>query len=112
MGRLHPPLMIGKAAVLVGALAILLSAGGSIFGAVESSLQDLRDQYRRPAEIPFPDDNPYSDEKFNLGRTLFFDPVLSGSEIRSCASCHNPGLSWADGRQRAIGERPPPLRTP
>ena len=35
-------------------------------------------------------------------------------KIRSCASCHNPGLSWADGKPRAVGEgqRPLPLRTP
>jgi len=71
-------------------------------------------QYRRPAEIPFPKSNPYSDAKFKLGRALFFDPILSGSEVRSCASCHNPGLSWADGQPRAIGEKqlPLPLRTP
>jgi cytochrome c peroxidase len=45
---------------------------------------------------------------------LFFDPILSGSKSRSCASCHNPSLSWADGQQRAIGEmqQPLPLRAP
>jgi cytochrome c peroxidase len=35
---------------------------------------------------------------------LFFDPVLSGSRARSCASCHNPGLSWGDGLARSIGD--------
>jgi cytochrome c peroxidase len=71
-------------------------------------------QYRRPSEIPFPASNPYSDAKFRLGRTLFFDPILSGSEVRSCGTCHNPGLSWADGQPRAIGEKQQPLllRTP
>jgi cytochrome c peroxidase len=71
-------------------------------------------QYRRPSEIPFPKENPFSDAKFRLGRSLFFDPILSGSEVRSCASCHSPGLSWGDGQPRAIGEKqqPLPLRTP
>jgi cytochrome c peroxidase len=69
----------------------------------------LRLEYRRPAEIPTPDDNPYSAAKANLGRTLFFDPLLSGSRARSCATCHNPGLSWGDGLPLALGEGQVPL---
>lgn len=38
-----------------------------------------------------------------LGKTLFFDPRLSGSLQISCASCHVPDLSWTDGRQRSVG---------
>jgi cytochrome c peroxidase len=53
--------------------------------------------------IPFPADNAYSAERELLGRTLFFDPRLSGSDWISCASCHNPGFSWGDGMPRAIG---------
>src|SRR5262245_25873311 len=71
-------------------------------------------KYQRPAEIPVPEDNPYSAAKAELGKALFFDPILSGSGTRSCASCHNPGLSWSDGLPRAIGEgqKPLALRTP
>ncbi|SEF13465.1 cytochrome c peroxidase [Rhizobiales bacterium GAS191] len=65
-----------------------------------------QDEYRRPKEIPFPDSNPYSTEKAALGRMLFFDPIFSASRFISCASCHNPGLSWGDGRARAQGEGP------
>jgi cytochrome c peroxidase len=45
---------------------------------------------------------------------LFFDPILSGSSVRSCATCHSPSLSWGDGRGRAMGEgqKPLPLRSP
>jgi len=32
-----------------------------------------------------------------LGKLLFFDPVLSGNNKRSCASCHNPGKAFSDG---------------
>jgi cytochrome c peroxidase len=63
-----------------------------------------RDSYKRPLEIPYPEDNPYSAAKAELGRLLFFDPILSGSQARSCATCHNPGLSWGDGLPKAIGE--------
>jgi cytochrome c peroxidase len=105
---------IWKAAALTGALALGVSVAGAVFGAVPAGRQAIWQQYRRPAAIPFPAVNPYSDAKLKLGRMLFFDPVLSGSRTRSCATCHNPGLSWTDGQPRAIGENDQvlPLRTP
>jgi cytochrome c peroxidase len=105
-----------KAATLGGALALLLSVGGSIFAAGETGLHGLREKYLRPAAIPYPKDDPYSHAKQELGRALFFDPILSGSKMRSCSTCHNPGLSWADGQPRALSENQQPLasglRTP
>jgi cytochrome c peroxidase len=62
-----------------------------------------RAEYLRPTDIPFPEDNPYSEAKAALGRKLFFDSRLSGDGSISCASCHAPGLSWGDGLPRAIG---------
>jgi len=88
-----------------------VSASGSLFAAGEIGLHALRAEYRRPADIPYPQDDPYTHAKFVLGRTLFFDPILSGSKLRSCSSCHNPGLSWADGQPRAIGENQQPLKS-
>lgn len=38
-----------------------------------------------------------------LGKVLFFDPRISGSEKISCASCHQPELSWTDGKDRSLG---------
>jgi cytochrome c peroxidase len=38
-----------------------------------------------------------------LGRLLFFDPKLSGDKWVSCASCHQPGLVFSDGRAHAKG---------
>lgn len=38
-----------------------------------------------------------TDEKVALGRKLFSDPVLSGNQARSCASCHRPELAFTDG---------------
>jgi cytochrome c peroxidase len=59
--------------------------------------------YARPDATPFPSDNPHTSAREELGKSLFFDPRLSGSDWISCASCHNPGLSWGDGLPRAIG---------
>lgn len=52
---------------------------------------------------PFPADNPYSLEKEELGKQLFFDPRLSQSGQISCANCHDPELAFADGRRVAYG---------
>jgi cytochrome c peroxidase len=82
---------------------------GIVFLGVAPSRGASRDGYRRPAEIPYPDDNPYSAAKAALGRILFFDPILSGSRARSCGTCHSPSLSWGDGAPRAIGEGNAPL---
>lgn len=38
-----------------------------------------------------------------LGKLLFFDPRLSGSNQISCSSCHAPDLNWSDGRRVSIG---------
>jgi len=50
-----------------------------------------------------PANNPTTKEKVELGKTLFFDPKLSGSGQFSCASCHDPDLAWADGRTVSFG---------
>jgi cytochrome c peroxidase len=100
----------GLACALVAALWV----GTSFSGDAAFDRSAWRDKYHRPAEIPFPEGNPYSEAKFKLGRVLFFDPIMSGSETRACATCHNPGLSWGDGLPRAIGEKETSLalRTP
>ncbi|WP_028786581.1 cytochrome-c peroxidase [Terrimonas ferruginea] len=49
---------------------------------------------------------PYMDSLrhlIGLGKMLFFDPRLSGSNQISCASCHVPDLSWTDGRGKSVG---------
>ncbi len=44
-----------------------------------------------------------SPEKVRLGRWLFFDPRLSKDGTVSCASCHDPKLSFSDRRPRSLG---------
>ena len=38
--------------------------------------------------------NPLSDKKIQLGRLLFYDPVLSRDSTISCASCHSPSSAF------------------
>jgi cytochrome c peroxidase len=61
------------------------------------------DSYLRPDVPPAPVDNRLTPARAELGKILFFDPRLSGSNWISCASCHNPALGWSDGLPTAIG---------
>lgn len=47
-------------------------------------------------EIDFPEDNAFSMERWELGKRLFFDPVMSLDSSVSCASCHLPELAFSD----------------
>ncbi|EMY60074.1 cytochrome-c peroxidase [Leptospira terpstrae] len=40
----------------------------------------------------------------DLGRYLFFDPILSGDKRLSCAHCHHPAYSLSDGRSQSMGK--------
>ena len=62
------------------------------------------DPYLRPHAVPAPADNAVTPARIELGKNLFFDPRLSGSQWISCASCHNPGLGWSDGLPTAMGD--------
>lgn len=39
-----------------------------------------------------------------LGRLLFFDPVLSGNRNTACADCHHPRFATGDGLSLSVGE--------
>jgi cytochrome c peroxidase len=92
----------GCAAVLGCVAGVALRSGQAAHASAEPYARFLAD-YQRPAALPFPADNTHTVEREELGKALFFDPRLSGSEWISCASCHNPALSWGDGLPRAIG---------
>jgi cytochrome c peroxidase len=47
---------------------------------------------------PFPQNNPQTPEKVELGKMLFFDRRLSGDGTMSCATCHIPELGLSDGQ--------------
>jgi cytochrome c peroxidase len=45
----------------------------------------------------------FSPQQIDLGRYLFFDPLLSADGTVSCASCHDPDQGFSDGKGRSIG---------
>ncbi|MCX7793717.1 MAG: hypothetical protein N2257_04850 [Thermodesulfovibrionales bacterium] len=52
--------------------------------------------------VPVPENNPITPEKIELGKKLFFDRRLSGDGTMSCATCHNPELSFTDGLEVSL----------
>ncbi|MFC5499099.1 cytochrome-c peroxidase [Caenimonas terrae] len=83
------------------AVALLAAAGPAAAQSVPpASAAEVRDW--RLGEVPMPKDNVSTPARVELGRTLFFDPRLSGAGAMSCASCHEPSLGWTDGRKTSV----------
>ena len=81
----------------------ILFAAGLLFCFLWApSCSDNRDNFTLsyPDYFPQPvyqfENNPVSKEKFELGRKLFHDPVLSRDSTISCATCHAQGHAFAD----------------
>ena len=56
-----------------------------------------------PELTPVPADAPLDEARVQLGRSLFWDPILSGDRDVACASCHHPDFGYADGRAVSLG---------
>lgn len=103
-------------------LLLIFIAGTAFFS--ELTPEDLRQMYSKPVEewpkptldegvvfeeftsLPKRDTSYFSLMRkpvIKLGRLLFFDPILSGSNQISCSSCHNPQTSFADHVTVPIG---------
>jgi cytochrome c peroxidase len=81
-------------------LSVVLAAA---CGAPEFQVSRDRSVSALPLAVPEPADNPTTPEKIELGRLLFWDPILSGQRDVACATCHHPDLAYADGRALSIG---------
>ncbi len=59
-----------------------------------------------PNGFPYPDipsDNPLTQDKINLGKQLFFDPILSRDSTVACGSCHQPNKNFTDNLTISVG---------
>src|SRR5437763_7081447 len=68
--------------------------------------QSDRKPPRPPLGLPpvyWPEDNPYSPEKVELGRLLYFDKRLSSDGTIACASCHAPEHAFTDRASVSTG---------
>ncbi|MDH5326397.1 MAG: tryptophan tryptophylquinone biosynthesis enzyme MauG [Gammaproteobacteria bacterium] len=92
-----------KLTLILGSVVGLAAAGyGGYTVFSEQMLSELQKQYAQPT-LEIPAKNQTTPQRVQLGKTLFFDPRLSGSNWISCATCHNPAMGWSDGLPTAIG---------
>src|SRR5947207_8134852 len=96
--------MLGiAAAFFVSSTSFQALAAARAPAGVADELATLKAAFRRPAAVPFPADNPYSEKKRALGAMLFHDTRLSMDGSRSCASCHDRSKGFADGKAQGQG---------
>lgn len=103
IGRLFIALVVLLVAIFLVAAVAPIDADPvldpSEYGAGASSVvPSYTGLLRAFPDINEPSDNSTTAEKAELGRLLFFDPVLSENNDTSCASCHHPDLGFADGK--------------
>ncbi len=53
--------------------------------------------------MPAPPDDPLTKAKIELGRSLFYDPILSLDSTISCASCHHQSIAFSDFGAVSVG---------
>ncbi|MBX3204520.1 MAG: hypothetical protein KF764_05595 [Labilithrix sp.] len=78
-------------------VALLLAIGCSLKPPASETLSSL------PTSVPAPADNPTRPEAVELGRALFWDPILSGNRDVACATCHHPSFGYTDGLAVSVG---------
>lgn len=61
-----------------------------------NSLPNLMDIPPGFPDVVFPADNAFTEDRWALGKKLFFDPIMSVDSSISCASCHDPRMAFAD----------------
>lgn len=71
----------------------------AVWGEAPPALPDTR-LAALPRSAALPADTP---ERIELGRMLFFDPVLSATRDVACATCHHPRFGWTDARPTPLG---------
>ncbi len=54
-------------------------------------------------QMVIPEDNPMTQQGIDLGRRLFYDPILSRDSMVSCSTCHLPSGSFTDNLESSIG---------
>jgi cytochrome c peroxidase len=80
-------------------MALLLFFSSCQKNRTDSLIIDEDNFISTPAGFPpmeFPSDNAFSKVRWELGKKLFFDPILSIDSSISCATCHKPHLAFSD----------------
>lgn len=96
------------AALLVSATSflLLLAAASGAAAQVPADLQQRAQAvFGTLPAVAESKDNPITEAKITLGRTLYFDPRLSASNTISCNSCHQLDRFGVDGEPTSPGHK-------
>src|SRR6266699_99316 len=100
-------LMVGPQWLAPIALALFAAAcsDGSVSNVAETPSLDAqaRQALNGWGVVPILPVNAQDPALVDLGRSLFFDKILSGNRDVACASCHTPMAHTGDGLSLAIG---------
>lgn len=92
--------------LLTGLCVLLLACHKDVpFQPIKFELMEV------PAYFPdleIPEDNLYSEDRWTLGKKLFYDNMLSIDSTISCGSCHDASLAFSDNTafSSGVAERP------
>ena len=98
-----------RVAVFVVVVGITLKIMSAVLIGQEAAKTDIMFPPEGPVipkglvPIYWPEDNPYTPAKAELGWLLFFDTRLSSDGTVSCASCHSPEFAFTDGSPVSTG---------
>lgn len=103
-----------KFLIFSGLAVLAFACGKSMDGAKNEADQDLTGFPYSPVTyvikkptgfpaVPIPADNPQTVAGVQLGRRLFYDPILSADSTMSCSSCHLPAGSFTDNKATSKG---------
>lgn len=76
-------------------VSILICATLLLISFTESEIHELVFPVYFPEPVYQVSQNPLTQTKIDLGRALFYDPILSADNSISCASCHSPYNAFA-----------------
>ena len=83
--------------------AILVITGISfvLFSCKKAEIETYKEWgFEKPSHFPEPhykfENNKQNYDRFDLGRDLFYDPILSSDSTISCASCHSQTHGFGD----------------
>src|SRR5262245_59014589 len=90
----HPSVMQRRIEMKFRVILLSLIAGFTVLGTLKVALPISAQDEPNPIARKATED---------LGRFLFWDPILSGSRDTACATCHHPDFAYTDGRALSRG---------
>ena len=96
-----------------GSIAFLFTFSGILWacsnhkpGLEETPFSPTPFQIKEPdyfVSMQVPEDNPLTEEGIELGRQLFYDPILSRDLSVACSNCHQQQFNFTDGQAFSKG---------